>query len=80
LQAVRKAVGLPLRVVRLAVPLAGIQQRLGNDVTSGRRDDLWQAAASFTAAEGVGIEDMVVSNDRLIEAVAREVMTFLGWL
>jgi len=80
LQAVRTAIGLPLRVARLAVPLAEIERRLASDVTSGRRDDLQQAAASIAASEGMGVEDVVVSNDRPIEAVAHEVMTFLGWL
>ena len=76
---VRDALGLPLRVVRLVVPLSGIEQRLAGDVTSGRRDDLRAAAASIAAAEGTGVEDVIISNDRAIGLVAREVMTFLGW-
>ena len=80
LQAVREVAGLPLRVVRLAVPLAEIEQRLAGDVTSGRRDDLRQAASSITSSEGMGVEDLVVTNDRPIEVVAQEVMEFLGWL
>lgn len=78
-QEVRKALGLPLRVVRLTVRLPDIEQRLAGDVTSGRRDDLRAAAASVAAGEGVGVEDVVISNDRPIEVVARDVMTFLGW-
>jgi hypothetical protein len=80
LQAVRKAVGLPLRVARLAVPLAEIERRLASDVTTGRRDDLRQAASSIAASEGMGIEDVAVRNDRPVQVVAQEVMTFLGWL
>jgi adenylylsulfate kinase len=76
---VRDALGLPLRVVRLAVPLSGIEQRLAGDVTSGRRDDLREAAASIAAAEGTGVEDVIISNDRAVGLVAQEVMTFLGW-
>jgi hypothetical protein len=49
-------------------------------VTSGRRDDLREAAASIATAEGAGLADVTVSNDRPISVVAREVMTFLGWL
>ena len=79
LQAVREALGLPLRVVRLELPLPDIRQRLSSDVTSGRADDLRVAAASIAAAEGIGVEDTVVTNDRPIAVVAREVMTFLGW-
>jgi hypothetical protein len=49
-------------------------------VTSGRRDDLREAASSIAAAEGAGAEDVVISNDRPLGVVARDVMTFLGWL
>lgn len=80
LQALRKAAGLPLRVVRLEVSLAEIELRLATDITSGRRDDLRQAASSIAASEGVGLEDVVVTNDRPIEVVAEELMIFLGWL
>ena len=78
-QGVREALGLPLRVVRLTVPLPDIERRLANDVTSGRRDDLREAASSIAAAEGAGIEDVAISNDRPIGVAARDVMTFLGW-
>jgi hypothetical protein len=77
---VQEALGLPLRVVRLEVPLPDIERRLAGDVTSGRRDDLREAATSIAAAEGVAAEDIAVSNNRPIGVVAREVMTFLGWL
>jgi adenylylsulfate kinase-like enzyme len=79
-QEVRAEFGSPLRVVRLTVPLPGIEQRLARDVTSGRRDDLRSAAASIATAEGVGIEDVAISNDRPIALVARQVMTFLRWV
>ena len=75
---VREALGLPLRVVRLEVPLPDIEQRLAGDVTSGRRDDLRAAAESIAAAEGAGVEDMVISNDRPVGVVARDVLAFLG--
>jgi adenylylsulfate kinase len=77
---VREALGLPLRVARLTVRLPEIERRLAGDVTSGRRDDLRASAASIAAAEGAGVEDVVIGNDRPIGAVARDVMTFLGWL
>ena len=77
---VREAVGVPLWVVRLSLPLASIEQRLAADVTTERRDDLREAAASIAASEGGGVEDLVVTNDRPIGDVAREVMTWLGWL
>ena len=71
---------MPLRAVRLSAPMQEIQRRLASDVTSGRRDDLRDAAASIAAGEGVGVEDIVVSNDRAVGTVAREVMSWLGWL
>jgi hypothetical protein len=77
---VRDALGLPLRVARLTVPWSAIEQRLAGDVTSGRRDDLREAAAAIAAAEGTGVEDVVIGNDRAIGLVAREVMAFLGWV
>jgi adenylylsulfate kinase len=77
---VQEALGLPLRVVRLTVPLPGIERRLASNVTSGRRDDLREAASSIAAAEGAGVENVVISNDRPLAVVARDVMTFLGWL
>jgi hypothetical protein len=77
---VRDALGLPLRVARLTVPWSGIEQRLAADVTSGRQDDLREAAAAIATAEGTGVEDVVISNDRAIGLVAREVMAFLGWV
>src|ERR1700728_4471357 len=76
---VREALGLPLRVVRLEVPLPDIEQRLAGDVTSGRRDDLRAAAESIAAAEGAGVEDVVIGNDRPVGVVARDVLSFLGW-
>ena len=79
-QGVRGALGLPLRVVRLTVPLAAIERRLAADVTSGRRDDLREAASSIAAAEGTGVEDVAISNDRPVGVVARDVLTFLEWL
>jgi hypothetical protein len=79
MQEVREALGLPLQVARLTVRLPEIEQRLAGDVTSGRRDDA-RAAASIAAGEGTGVEDVVISNDRPIGVVARNVMTFLRWL
>jgi hypothetical protein len=76
----REVLGLPLRVVRLTVPLPVIGQRLAGDVTSGRRGDLRAAAESIAAAEGAGLEDAAISSSRPIADVARDVMTFLEWL
>jgi hypothetical protein len=79
-QRLQEALGLPLRVVRLTVPLPVIEQRLASDVTSGRRDDLRAAASSIAAGAGAGVEDVTISNDRPLGEVAHDVLTFLGWL
>jgi adenylylsulfate kinase-like enzyme len=66
----------------VAAGIAYLLERQGraSDVTSGRRDDLREAAASIATAEGAGCEDITISNDRPIAVVAQELMTFLGWL
>jgi hypothetical protein len=79
-QGLQEALGLPLRVVRLTVPLPVIEQRLASDVTTGRRDDLRAAASSIAAGTGAGVEDVTISNDRPLGEVAHDVLTFLGWL
>jgi hypothetical protein len=71
---VRIALGLPLRVVRLTVPLPVIEQGLALDATSGGRDDLREAATAIAIAEGSGVEEVVISNDRPTAVVARQVV------
>jgi len=80
LRGIRKAVGVPLRVVRLSVPLPEIAQRLAADVTAERREDLREAGRQIAAGEGVGLEDAMVANDRPVAVVARQVMSWLGWV
>ena len=43
------------------------------------RGELREAARQIAAAEGVGIEDIVLVNDRPVPVVAEQVMTWLGW-
>jgi hypothetical protein len=77
---IREAVAVPLRVVRLSVPLPDIERRLAADVTTERREDLREAGRQIAAGEGVGTEDVTVANDRPVAVVARQVMTWLGWV
>jgi adenylylsulfate kinase-like enzyme len=79
LRGIREAVGVPLRVVRLSVPLPEIEQRLAADVTTERREELREAARQIEAGEGVGLEDVEVANDRPVPVVAQQIMTWLGW-
>jgi hypothetical protein len=76
----RSTLGMPLRVVRLTVPLAVVERRLGDNPTTGRAGDLVVAREAFAAGEGEGLEDLVVDNDRPIAHVASEIVDWLGWL
>jgi adenylylsulfate kinase-like enzyme len=80
LRDIREAVGVSLRVVRLLVPLDDIEQRLAADVTTERREELREAARQIAAGEGVGLEDVVVANDRPVPVVAQQIMAWLGWV
>ena len=79
LRGIREAIAVPLRVVRLSLPLPDIEQRLAADVTTERREELREAARQIAAGEGAGIEDVVLANDRPVAIVARQVMSWLGW-
>jgi energy-coupling factor transporter ATP-binding protein EcfA2 len=80
LERLRDALGMPLRVVRLTLPIEEIERRLGSDPTSGRRDDLEDARKQVLGGVGVGLEDRVVANDRPIGAVATDIVAWLGWI
>jgi hypothetical protein len=67
-------------VVRLSVPLSDIERRLAADVTTERREELREAAKQTAAGAGVGIEDMVLANDRPVAIVAQQLVTWLGWV
>ena len=79
LESLERAVAVPVRVVRLDVPLPEIARRLGSDVTSGRKDDLREAAKQLDRGEGVGIEGLTVANDRAVRVVATEILEWLRW-
>ena len=79
LRGIREAIAVPLRVVRLSLPLSDIERRLAADVTTERREELREAARQLAAGEGAGIEDVVLANDRPVAIVARQVMSWLGW-
>jgi chloramphenicol 3-O-phosphotransferase len=76
----RRALSMPLKVVRLTVPLEEVRRRLEADATSGRKDDLRDASSWLAAGEGEGIEDWAESNNRPIRGVAAEILEQLGWL
>jgi len=79
LDGIKDALAVPLRVVRLSVPFDEIERRLSADVTSGRKDDLRDAAESVAMSKGAGVEDLLIENAGPVQDVAREVMSWLGW-
>ena len=80
LAGIRAALGIPLAVVRLDVPLAVIQSRLSGDPNASRADDLEVATRDIAggAAEAMPA-DWVVDGDRPTAEVTDEVLRLLGW-
>lgn len=78
-QAVRQALGFPMRVVRLEVPLDVIGQRLGPDPTAERQDNLREAARQIESGGGVGAEDILLQGDRPVRELATDLLARLGW-
>lgn len=71
---------MPLRVVRLTLPLEEIRRRAVADPTSGRAGDLERTEAWLAAPEDIGLEDLTVAADRPIGTIATEILDWLGWL
>ncbi len=80
LAGIRAALGMPLVVVRLEVPLAVIRARLAGDPNASRADDLEVATQDLAggAAEAMPA-DWVVDADRPPAEVTDEVLRLLGW-
>jgi hypothetical protein len=79
LEDLKATLSMPLKVVRLTLPLHEIRSRVRFDVTTGRQDDLRRAAEWIAGSEGEGIEDLTLPNDRPIRQVALEILDWLGW-
>ena len=81
LAAIRRAVAVPLRVVRLEVDLSLVTRRLAVDPTEERRrDDLRVASEWLAAGHGVGLEDLVLGGDRPVRQTSETVCSWLGWI
>jgi hypothetical protein len=78
-EAVQRALGFPMRVARLDVPLDIIGQRLGPDPTAERQDNLREAARQIESGGGVGTEDILLPGDRPVRELAEELLNHLGW-
>jgi hypothetical protein len=77
---IEDALGTSLLTVRLTVPLEEIERRLGADVTTGRQDDLREAATWLATGRGAGFEDLVAPNEGPIRQVALSILESAGWV
>jgi hypothetical protein len=81
LEDIRAAMAMPVAVVRLDVPIAVIERRLGGDPTASRGDDLDVARRDLASGAGAAMPaDWVVDGDRPPGEIADEVARLLGWL
>jgi chloramphenicol 3-O-phosphotransferase len=79
LDAIRAAMAMPVRVVRLAVPMDIIEERLRRSPTRGRADDLLRARAWLADGTGLGLEEAEIENVGPIRDTALRVLAVIGW-
>lgn len=79
LEAIRAAMAMPVAVVRLTAPLEVIDERLGNDPTRARADDLARARLWLAAGTGAGFEDGAIENVGPLADTARRALQIAGW-
>ncbi len=79
LEALRTVMAMPVRVVRLTVPIAVIEERLSWAPTRGRVDDLVRAREWIAEGIGVGLEDAEVENVGQLSDTASRVLAAIGW-
>jgi hypothetical protein len=81
IEATRRAVGVPMAVVRLEVDSAVVHSRLANDPTQERReDDLRVALDWLTQGRGVGLEDLLLPGTLPVRQISQTICSWLGWL
>ena len=79
LEAIRTVMAMPVRVVRLTVPEATIEERLASAPTRGRVNDLMRAREWIAEGVGVGLEDAEVDNAGQLRDTAARVLSAIGW-
>jgi hypothetical protein len=81
LEQVRRAVSVPLRVVRLEVAADLVQRRLRADPTEERRHDDLQTALQWLAdGEGTGLAELLVPGDQPVREISLKICRWLGWI
>jgi hypothetical protein len=79
LAAIRAAMAMPLRIVRLTAPERILQQRLGSSPTNAQLEDFERVRVWLAHGIGVGLEDAEVENTGSIRATALIVLEVMGW-
>jgi hypothetical protein len=77
--AMREAVGVPLKVVRLRVEASVVRARLEGDPNSSRADDLARALERLEEGEDGTNVDAEVDADAPVSILAAEVLAAIGW-
>ena len=81
LEATRRAVGVPMAVVRLEVDSTVVHSRLAHDPTQERReDDLRVALEWLRECRGVGLEDLLLPGTLPVRQISQAICSWLGWL
>ena len=79
LDALRRVLPFPLRVVHLTASIEMIRERMASAVTVGRQRDLRNAEKWFHEGTGSNLGDVTVANDRPIREVATQILDLLEW-
>jgi gluconate kinase len=80
LDAMREAVGVPLKVVRLRVQASVVRARLEGDPNASRADDLAQALERLDEGDDGTQVDAEVDADAPVSNLAAEVLAVIGWV
>jgi adenylylsulfate kinase len=72
---IRRALGMPMKVVRLTAPIEVIEQRI-----NGREEELEVVRAALASPATDDVGDLVLDGERPIAGLAREILDWLGWI
>jgi hypothetical protein len=72
-----RAVGMPMKVVRLTAPIDVIERRIGG---LGRDEEVEVARAALARSAIDDVGDIVLDGERPLPDLASEIIEWLGWL
>ena len=76
---IREAVGHPVQIVRLVVPLDEIERRLASSVTTGRVKDLRESPDVLADLAAADLDALEFANDGDVHTLALNVLAAIGW-